>query len=150
MVRDLGPVKFSYRDNLWRGSDLLATGIASFGYISGVHYQNNAEWEQYCGPLEAGKLPLNRGMKLSPRQRLIREMILQLKKGHLDGNYFRSKFGVDIVKEWASEWSSYKDERLLTIDDASGRIEFTRDGLLQADALLPAFFEPQFQGVRYT
>ena len=51
-------VNFSYRDNLWQGSDLLATGIASFGHISGVHYQNQPEWEQYCGTLEAGELPL--------------------------------------------------------------------------------------------
>ena len=41
--------KFSYRDNLWHGSDLLATGIASFGHASGVHYQNLPEWEQYLG-----------------------------------------------------------------------------------------------------
>ena len=32
--------QFVYRDNLWRGADLLATGVASFGHFSGVHYQN--------------------------------------------------------------------------------------------------------------
>ncbi len=53
-------VKFSYRDNLWQGSDLLATGIASFGHVSGVHYQNAAEWDDYCGRLEAGELPITR------------------------------------------------------------------------------------------
>ena len=30
------------------------------------------------------------------------------------------------------------------------RIELTRKGFLHADALLPAFFEPEHQGVRYT
>ena len=33
------------------GSDLLATGIASFGHVSGVHYQNLPEWKQYIGRL---------------------------------------------------------------------------------------------------
>ena len=47
MVKDPAKVNFSYRDNLWRGSDMLATGIASFGHVSGVHYQNLPEWEQY-------------------------------------------------------------------------------------------------------
>ena len=150
MVRNPDQVNFSYRDNLWHGSDLLATGIASFGHISGVHYQNHPEWNEYCGTLEAGELPLGRGMKISSRQRLIREMILLLKKGYLDASYFQNKFGVDIIQVWASEWSSFEDEGLLTIDDARGRIELTRDGLLQADSLLPAFFEPQYQGVRYT
>jgi oxygen-independent coproporphyrinogen-3 oxidase len=150
MVRNLDRVVFSYRDNLWRGSDLLATGIASFGHVSGVHYQNAPEWEQYCGRLEAGELPLSRGMKISPRQRLIRELILLLKKGHLDVSYFQKKFDVDIVDEWRDEWLGYRDEGLLTIDEARGRIELTRGGLLQADSLLPAFFEPEYQGVRYT
>ena len=81
MVKDPTKVNFSYRDNLWRGSDLLATGIASFGHISGVHYQNRPEWEDYCGMLEAGQLPLGRGMRLTERQRLIRELILQLEAG---------------------------------------------------------------------
>ena len=51
MVKNPKRVNFSYRDNLWQGSDLLATGIASFGHVSGVHYQNHPEWEQYCGTL---------------------------------------------------------------------------------------------------
>ena len=48
-------MNFSYRDNLWRGSDLLATGVASFGHVSGVHYQNLAEWEQYLGDARSGR-----------------------------------------------------------------------------------------------
>ena len=47
-------IEFSYRDNLWRGSDLLATGIASFGHASGVHYQNLPEWEQYLRQARGG------------------------------------------------------------------------------------------------
>ncbi|MEK6248676.1 MAG: radical SAM protein, partial [Planctomycetales bacterium] len=56
MVRDKEKVNFSYRDNLWHGSDLLATGIASFGHVSGVHYQNKPEWGDYAGDLAAGRL----------------------------------------------------------------------------------------------
>ena len=150
MVRNPERVNFSYRDNLWQGSDLLATGIASFGHISGVHYQNHPEWEQYCGTLEAGELPLSRGLRISPHQRLVREMILQLKRGYLNVDYFREKFGVDILEQWADVWADYEQDGLCTIDRDAGRIELTRDGLLQVDSLLPAFFEPQFQGVRYT
>ena len=51
MVKDPDKVNFSYRDNLWQGSDLLATGIASFGHISGVHYQNHPDWDGYVGAL---------------------------------------------------------------------------------------------------
>jgi oxygen-independent coproporphyrinogen-3 oxidase len=150
MVKHPERVNFSYRDNLWRGSDLLATGIASFGHISGVHYQNHPEWEQYCGSLEASELPLNRALAITPHQRLVREMILQLKKGYLDVGYFRKKFGVDIVEEWQDAWSGYEAEELATLDAGRNRIELTRQGLLRVDSMLPAFFEPQHQGVRYT
>jgi oxygen-independent coproporphyrinogen-3 oxidase len=150
MVKNPNRVNFSYRDNLWQGSDLLATGIASFGHVAGVHYQNFPEWEQYCSALEAGELPLFRGLELSDHQRLIREMILQLKRGYLNNEYFRNKFAIDIVEQWRDAWADFEQEELLKVNRDAGRIELTRDGLLQVDSLLPAFFEPQFQGVRYT
>src|SRR6187200_565871 len=149
MVKDPKRVNFSYRDNLWQGSDLIATGIASFGHVSGVHYQNKTEWNDYISDLlERNRLPLYRAMVPSQHQLLIREMILLLKKGYLDAGYFRRKFGVEILEEWQAEWQAHQAEGMLTID--GDRIELTRDGLLHADALLPAFFEPEHQGVRYT
>lgn len=141
-------VKFSYRDNLWQGSDLLATGIASFGHASGIHYQNVPEWDAYCGSLEEGQLPLGRALTLSPHQALIREMILQLKKGWLEVSYFQDKFDVNILQHWQDVWNGYRDEGLLSFTE--DRVELTRDGLLRADSLLPAFFEPEHQDVRYT
>jgi oxygen-independent coproporphyrinogen-3 oxidase len=149
MVKDPAKVNFSYRDNLWQGSDLLATGIASFGHIQGVHYQNKPEWNDYLGDLlDRGELPLGRAMRPTPHQLLVREMILQLKKGWLNAGYFRRKFGVEILDEWRDVWNNYAEEELLTIE--GDRIELTRKGLLRVDAMLPAFFEPEHQGVRYT
>jgi oxygen-independent coproporphyrinogen-3 oxidase len=127
---------------------LLATGIASFGHVSGVHYQNKPEWEDYLGPIEAGELPLGRGLTPTPHQALIREMILQLKRGHLDAGYFRQKFAAEILDEWSDVWQGYADDQLLTL--SGDRIELTRAGLLRVDGLLPAFFEPEHQGIRYT
>ncbi|MEK6233540.1 MAG: coproporphyrinogen III oxidase, partial [Planctomycetales bacterium] len=141
-------VRFSYRDELWKGSDLLATGIASFGHVSGVHYQNLPEWKDYNESLERGELPLSRALQPTTHQMLIREMILQLKKGHLDAGYFREKFNVEIVDEWKDAWNRHVEDGFATVD--GDRIELTREGLLRADALLPPFFEPEHQGVRYT
>jgi len=90
MVRDSQKVNFSYRDHLWRGADMLATGIASFGHVSGVHYQNLPEWESYTGTLlDEDRLPLGRALRPTEHQLLVREMILQLKQGWLDREYFR-------------------------------------------------------------
>ncbi len=148
MVRDPDAVNFSYRDNLWHGSDLLATGVASFGHVSGVHYQNLTEWGDYLEPLERGELPLRRGLATTDHQLMVREMILLLKRGWLDADYFRTKFGVEILDDWAEVWRGHERDGYLTID--ADRITLTRPGLLRADALLPPFFEPEHQGVRYT
>jgi len=149
VVKDPDQVNFSYRDNLWKGSDLLATGIASFGHISGVHYQNLPEWRDYTGPLlDEGRLPLGRALRPTPHQLLIREMILQLKRGYLDAQYFRDKFGAEILEEWSGVWADHASRGMLTVN--GDRIELTRKGLLHADGLLPPFFEPEHQGVRYS
>ena len=149
VVKNPEKVNFSYRDNLWQGSDLLATGIASFGHISGVHYQNKPDMKQYLEDLhEHGRLPINRAMRPTDRQRLIREMILQLKRGYLEVAYFRDKFNVNILEEWAAEFEQHRADELLTFTDE--RIELTRKGLLRVDGMLPVFFENEMQGIRYT
>ena len=148
LVRDPEQVQFSYRDHLWQGSDLVATGIASFGHLSGVHYQNKPEWNDYVGDLKQGKLPLGRGLCPTPHQALIREMILQLKKGRIDATYFKKKFGADILSEWKPVWSQYHADGYLSIENTE--VIISREGLLRIDGLLPAFFEPEHRGIRYT
>ena len=148
VVKDPNKVNFSYRDNLWKGADLLATGIASFGHASGVHYQNLADLDKYLSTIESGNLPLGRGFVPSSHQALVREMILLLKRGYLDASYFRDKFGVEILKEFSEQWQEYVSEGYVKLN--GDLIELANAGLLRVDALLPPFFEAEFQGVRYT
>ncbi|MDA9859087.1 coproporphyrinogen III oxidase family protein [Rubripirellula sp.] len=148
VVKDPNMVNFSYRDNLWHGADLLATGIASFGHANGVHYQNLADLEKYLGTVESGQLPLGRGFVPSKHQQLVREMILLLKRGYLDAGYFRDKFGIEITQQFSEQWKQHIEDGYVEIDGDT--IRLTGKGLLTVDGLLPAFFEPDFQGVRYT
>ena len=149
VVKDPQRVHFRYRDHLFQGSDLLTTGIAAFGHVSGVHYQNLPEWGDYLGQLlDEQRLPLWRAYRPTAQQLLIRELVLILKTGKLHRKYFQDKFAVDILSQWSEIWERYAESELVTLHE--DRIELTRKGLLQADGLLPAFFEPQFQGVRYT
>lgn len=148
VVRDPDRVKFSYRDNLWQGSDLLATGVASFGHVSGVHYQNAPDWATYLEPIERGELPITRALRCTPRQRLIREVMLQLKTGRINAGYFRKKFGVEILDEWADVWASHAADGWAVVD--GDEISLTREGLLRVDGLLPPLFEPENREVRYT
>jgi oxygen-independent coproporphyrinogen-3 oxidase len=139
---------FVYRDSLWHGADLVGTGVASFGHFQGVHYQNLDKWEDYIASIEAGDLPINRALPVTPHQRLIREMILQMKTGKLDGGYFRRKFGVEITREFADGFSSLARDGYASVD--GDQVRLTREGLLRVDSLLPRFFEEEHRGIRYT
>src|SRR3982751_6395413 len=56
---------FVYRDSLWRGADLVGTGVASFSHFQGVHYQNVDTWEKYIEMLDQGQLPIARALPIS-------------------------------------------------------------------------------------
>lgn len=148
VVKDRSRCHFVYRDGLWHGADMFGTGVASFGHVSGVHVQNVDTWDRYVEMLDQGQLPLGRALPVMPRQLLIREMILQLKTGRLDAEYFRGKFGTDILDTFADGFGRL--EAAGHLQRSGSEVELTREGLLQVDRQLPAFFEPQYQGTRYT
>jgi oxygen-independent coproporphyrinogen-3 oxidase len=139
---------FVYRDNLFRGSDLLATGVSSFGHFQGVHYQNLDGIEDYMETVNKGELPINRALKPTPHQMLIRELVLQLKEGVVFGRPFLEKFGVDIFEEFNTPFANQQAAGYLTVEDDEVRL--TRKGLLQVDSLLPEYFEEQHRCIRYT
>ena len=148
MVKQDKPGKFVYRDAVWRGSDMLGTGVASFSHMSGVHFQNAAGWDEYVNSLHANRLPLDRAFSTTPEERLTREMILQLKLGKIETAYYRDKFNTDILEVFGSTYQRLGDEGMLTFDKDA--VTLTRKGLLRVDGLLPEFYAPKYQNARYT
>jgi oxygen-independent coproporphyrinogen-3 oxidase len=140
--------QFVYRDNVWRGCDLIATGVSSFGHFQGVHYQNLDAIEDYMAAVSEGHLPLNRALQPTARQLLIREMVLQMKEGHIQATPFAEKFGVNILEEFRQAFGNQQTAGYLTVD--GDRIELTRKGLLQVESLLPEYFEEEHRAIRYT
>jgi oxygen-independent coproporphyrinogen-3 oxidase len=140
LVRADREVHFKYRDNLWHGADLLPVGVSSFGHAGGVHLQNEKEIEPWLSRVRAGELPIARGYGLSPDERLVRELILQLKLGVVRPRYFRDKFGVDLRRRFETPLTALVDAGLATVGD--DEIRLGRDALLRVDGLLPAFYLP--------
>ena len=68
---------------------------------------------------------------------MIREFVLQLKKGSLGPPYFAEKYGVDVLERFASRSPRSRATAISPRADAD-RIALTRDGLLRVDVLLPA------------
>ena len=141
------PCRFIYTDALWHGGDMIGLGVSSFSHFGGVHFQNAHNFEEYLALLERDQLPLLRALTLTPKQKLIREMILQLKTGAIDLQYFRSKFGVDVWHEFQPVYERLDDAKL--VERRNQTIALTRSGLLQVDHFLSEFFEPELKAVRY-
>src|SRR5947207_1910134 len=146
-VKNKETTKFVYRDKLWEGADLLSVGVASFGHIGGVHYQNHADFAPSVERVNRGKLPIYRALTPTDDERLIREFILQLKLGRLNFSYFQNNFGCDPKKRFAERLPRLKDWGFLTIE--ADQVLLNREGLLQVDRLLHEFFLPQHRTSRY-
>jgi oxygen-independent coproporphyrinogen-3 oxidase len=140
-VRDPAQTRFLYRDLLWTGADLLGLGVASFSHLGGMHFQNEPELESYVARLRQGAPPIYRALRPTPEERLIRELILQMKLGQVRKSYFQGKFGVDIEERFRDPMDRLRERGLLEPDPDVVRL--SRDGLLQVDRLLPEFFLPQ-------
>lgn len=146
-VRDPQKTKFVYRDELWKGADLIGLGVASFSHVAGTHFQNLTEFSQYLEAIERGDLPISRAMATTEEERMIREFILQMKLGRVDRGYFRGKFGVDPSERFHRQFEDLRGRGLLT--SQGDWLVLSRGALLKVDTLLHAFFLPQHRGPRY-
>jgi oxygen-independent coproporphyrinogen-3 oxidase len=148
-VRDRSRTRFLYRDHLWEGADLVGLGVASFGHVNGVHMQNFDRWETYSDPIRRGDLALARAYRPTAEERLIRELVLQLKRGWIRPGYFREKHGVNVLDRFADAFASLEADGFLA-DARADRLELSRSGLLRVDWLVRRFFLPEHAEIRYT
>ena len=113
---------------------MIGLGVASFSHVGGTHFQNLHDFEPYVAALRGGRLPLQRALTPTVEERLIRELSLQFKLGHISREYFHRKFGVDVMERFAEPLAQLQSWDALTIQGDDLRL--TRDGLLQVDRLV--------------
>ena len=147
-VRNPEKTKFLYRDLLWQGADLIGLGVASFSHLAGVHFQNLPDFETYTAAMKRGALPLGRALTTTAEERIVRELILQLKLGKVSRRYFQDKFGVKIEEHWAEPFEELIRLGLLTQE--GDWLILTRSALLKVDLILHGFFLPQHLNARYS
>jgi oxygen-independent coproporphyrinogen-3 oxidase len=148
-AKDPSRTRFVYRDRLWQGADMAGLGVASFGHVNGVHVQNMDTWETYSDAIGRDEIPLRRAYRPTAEERMIRELVLQLKLGRVSPPYFSRKYGVNILERFREPLASLRAEGYLERADDDA-VALTRDGLLRVDVLLPRFFLPEHRDIRYT
>jgi len=101
--------------------DLIALGITAIGKVGNTFSQNVKTLEQYYEAIDAGRLPLFRGMTLSEddllRQKVISELICHFK---LDMTGIEQEFNVKFTDYFATELKEIEvmqQDGLLSVDN---------------------------------
>jgi oxygen-independent coproporphyrinogen-3 oxidase len=147
-VRDPERHRFVYQEAQYLGADLVGLGVSAFGYLQGVHHQNLADLERYLGTIARDELPLGRAHRLDGDERLVRELVLQLKLGGCDTAALRDRHGVDVVDRYAEVLAGWARQGWLEV--GADELRLTPAGLVRVDELLPELYLPRHRDVRYS
>ena len=127
---------------------MIGAGVSAISHMGGVHYQNEDRWDDYLEALSRHQLPVNRAFETTADERLTRELILQLKLGQVQPEYFRERHGVDIITRFEQPLQALQSEGMLAFNAAE--VQLTANGMLRVDQLLPAFYDERYRNSRYT
>jgi oxygen-independent coproporphyrinogen-3 oxidase len=72
----MGQLKRSFQGYSTHPGDLIGLGVSAIGQIGPTYYQNVKDLEPYYAALDAGRLPVMRGLELTPDD-LVRRAIIQ-------------------------------------------------------------------------
>jgi oxygen-independent coproporphyrinogen-3 oxidase len=75
-AQTLGQLSRSFQGYSTQGGDLIGLGMSAIGQIGPSYYQHQKELERYYAALEAGRLPVLRGLELSADD-LVRRAVIQ-------------------------------------------------------------------------
>lgn len=101
--------------------DLIGIGVTSVGKVANTYGQNRRELDEYYADLDAGRLPVFRGIQLNRDDEIRRDVITRLICN------FRLDFG-DVERAWDIDFADYFKDSLPKLSGMQG------DGLVEVDA----------------
>jgi oxygen-independent coproporphyrinogen III oxidase len=126
--------------------DLVALGVSAIGKVDNVYAQNAKVLNEYYAALDAGHLPIQRGIMMS-RDDIIRHTVIQeiMCHGELHFAQLSARLGISFKRYFADELKqlqSLADDGLLTVTDAALNVTAKGRSLLrhiamEFDAYLP-------------
>lgn len=84
--------------------DLLAFGVSAIGKVGSTYSQNAKTLEQYANMIDAGLIPIVKGLRLTRDDELRREVIMSIMcQGELDYSQVEKKYGIVVEDFFATE-----------------------------------------------
>jgi len=113
------------------GASLYAFGISSISATETTYRQNHKGIAEWRAALTSGRLPVERGLRLSPEDRRRRTIIMRLMcDRRLDHAALSRELGLDFARTYAVELASLEDLRADgLVESNSGGVEVTAAGI---------------------
>jgi len=126
-----------------RKTDLVGLGVSAIGRVGNSFVQNRKDIREWQEAIDAGKLPVWRGIGLSGEDRLRRGVIAAIMcQGNIRFGEFDRKYKIDFTDHFALELESLKplqDDGLIELTEQS--LEVTQTGLLLLRVIAMKFDE---------
>ncbi|MEB3174949.1 MAG: oxygen-independent coproporphyrinogen III oxidase [Cyanobacteriota bacterium] len=85
-------------------AELIGFGLTAISMLEDVYAQNHRRLKDYYEAVEKGQFPLEKGIALTPEDKLRREIIMELMcHFHLDFGAVSQKYGLDFLDAFAPE-----------------------------------------------
>ena len=124
--------KHRYAENTWRGQDLIAYGVSSFGKVANINYQNLNNTDLYYSKIDNNELPVNRTYRLTAKDQIVKELLLcAARLFSYSKKEFIRKFGFDYFDLVPDLISQLVEKGYIT--DNRDDLTLTRQGMLFGD-----------------
>lgn len=126
-----------------RETDLVGMGVSAIGKVGNSFVQNRKDIRDWQADIDAGNLPVWRGLGLSGEDRIRRGVISAIMcQGHVRFGEFERKYGIDFADHFALELELLKplqDDGLVELNGQS--LQVTSTGLLLLRVIAMKFDE---------
>jgi len=107
------------------GASIYGFGMSSISQTADSYRQNRKELPDYCAGLDAGRLPLERGLILTEEDRLRRQVIMRIMcDRRIDYAALSRRLGIDFRSRFAREIESLADL------EADGLLQRSAEGMV--------------------
>lgn len=121
-----------YIEYTWRGQDMIAYGVSSFGKLGNVNYQNLNTTHLYYQRIKNNEMPIYRSFSLSHKDLIIKELLLcAARLFSYKKSEFVEKFGFDYFDLIPSTITELVSKGY--IESNNDELILTRQGILFGD-----------------
>lgn len=126
-----GNYEHVHAPSIWKGEDYYPFGTSAFGRVGSWLFQNSNDIPKYFAQIEAKKLAIVRGHKLTALDLMVRELVLGMKLMNYQTSLFEEKFGFQLEKICAPAIDHLLTDGYATLEN--GVIALTQKGMLHGD-----------------